>query len=320
MKQANINYLRNITTCLLILVSASLATGCGEATSNATEEPIVALVPVNVSKVVVGNIDAAYGATAVLEAAEEARVIARQAGVVLSLNVEEGDYVSAGQVLAQVETEQLELQLRQAEAQLKQFENDLQRNDKLFQQNLVSSETYEKSKFQYQAQKARTDLAKLNLEHATIRAPISGIIANRYIKLGNMLTANEDAFHITDMTTLHAVIHIPESEKAELKTGQVAFINVSSHDEVFTGIIERISPIVDRNTGSIRVTVAVRDHNNTLRPGMFTRIGVIYDSHKDTVLIPKDALVTQDNDFFVYTVSDGKANKTLVETGFSDAH
>ena len=319
MKQTKFSILRNITVILMIVLSASLVTGCGEATSNAKEEPPVALVPVNVSKAVAGNIDAAYGSTAVLEAAEEARVLARQAGVVVSLNVEEGDLVEAGQILAQLETDQLGLKLRQAEAQLKQFENDLQRNQKIYQQNLISSEAFERIKFQYEAQKAQTELARLNLEHATIRAPISGIIANRYIKVGNMLKTNQDAFHITDMSTLHAVIHLPESEKADLQSGQVAHLKVSSYDQVFTGSIERISPVVDRDTGTIRVTVAISEHDKLLRPGMFSRVGVIYDTHEDAILIPKTALVSQDNEYFVFTVTEGKANKTTVEVGFSDA-
>ena len=110
-----------------------------------------------------------------------------------------------------------------------------------------------------------------------------------------------------------------KSEKAELQADQVAFVKVASRDEPYIGSIERISPIVDRDTGTIRVTVAINKHGNGLRPGMFSRVGIIYDRHENTVLIPKQALVTQDNEFFVYTATDGKANKIVVQTGFSDA-
>lgn len=319
MKQNKLNYLRNITASVLIIISVAALTGCGGSTSNAEEEAAVALIPVNVTRAISGDIDAAYGSTAVLEAAEEALVLARQTGVIVSLNVEEGDYVTAGQVLAQMETEQLELRLTEADAQLKQLANELQRNKKLYAKNLVSSETYERVKFQYDAQKAQTDLARLNLDYATITAPISGVIANRYIKVGNMLRPNQQAFHITDMSTLHAVIHLPESEKAELKTGQTAYVSVSSSERPYTATIDRISPVVDSDTGTIRVTVAIRGHDSGLRPGMFSRIGVIYDTHEDTVLVPKSALITQDNEYFVFTAREGKASKIMVETGFSDS-
>ena len=307
-----------VLSALIVVSSIGLLSGCGEAKSQAKEEKVVALVPVQVDPVIIGDIDAAYGSTAVLEAAEESEVTARQAGIVVNIKVEEGDYVEAGQVLAQLETEQLSLELKRAEANLNQLSNELKRQERIYQKNLVSSEAYERVKFEFQAQKAQTDLAKLNLEHATIRAPISGIVANRYIKVGNMLTTNQAAFHITNMSELHAVIHLPESEKAELKPDQLAYIKVASQEAPFVGHIERISPIVDRNTGTIRVTVSVSPEQGLLRPGMFGRVGVIYDSHKSALLIPKQAVVTQDKEAYVYTVVDGKAHKSMVQTGFID--
>jgi len=303
----------------LVVISVAMLSGCGEVKSEAKEAKPVVLVPVQAEQVITGDIDAAYGTTATLEAAEESEVFARQTGVVTELLVEEGDEVSVGQILAQLETEQLELELRQAEANLKQMANDLARQKKIYKQNLVSSEDYEKIAFQFEAQKAQTDLARLNLEHATIRAPISGVIASRHIKLGNMLKINQSAFHISNLSELHAIIHLPESEKADLQADHVANIWVAASDTPFVGHIERISPVVDSDTGTIRVTVSVKDQTKVLRPGMFGRVGVIYDTHQDAMLVPKTALVTEDNVAFVFTIADGKANKKEVELGFSNS-
>jgi RND family efflux transporter MFP subunit len=122
------------------------------------------------------------------------------------------------------------------------------------------------------------------------------------------------------MSELHAVIHLPESEKAELKADQKAFVKVASSEVPFEGHIERISPIVDKDTGTIRVTVSVSPEQGNLRPGMFTKVGVIYDSHTDTMLIPKQALLTQDNASYVFIVEDGVAHKKQVATGFVNSH
>ena len=297
-----------------ILFSVTL-TGCGESKSHATEEKAVVLVPVQADQVAVGSIDAAYGSTAVLEAAEEASVAARQSGVVVEIQVEEGDFVEEGQVLAQLETDQLQLRAKQAQANLKQLANEMQRMKRMHKQNMVSADAYERVQFEFEAQKARTELAELNLEHATIRAPISGVVANRYIKVGNMMKVNDTAFKITDMSELHAIVHLPESEKAELKAGQTAFVQVASREAPFQGHIERISPIVDRSTGTIRVTVALSGLDG-LRPGMFGRVGIIYDTHENTMLVPKAALITEDSDAFVFVVKEGVAHKKLVTTGF----
>ena len=307
---------RSLIVVLTALLFSAALSGCGESQSNAKEEKAIVLVPVQADPVAVGAIDAAYGSTAVLEAAEEAQVTARQAGIVLSISVEEGDIVEAGQVLAQLETDQLELRLKQAQANLKQLANEMKRLDRMHQKNMVSADQFERIKFEYEAQKARTELAELNLEYATIRAPISGVIANRHIKVGNMLAAQQAAFKITDMSVLHAVIHMPESEEADLQAGQTAYLQVASSDTPYQGKIERISPVVDRSTGTIRVTVAVSAEETGLRPGMFSRVGIIYDTHEDTMLVPKVALVTEDKDAFVFVVSDGVAHKKLVETGF----
>ncbi len=316
MKQgSNIN-MRGLILILASLLFSVALTGCGESKSNATEEKSVVLVPVQADKVAIGNIDAAYGSTAVLEAAEEAQVAARQAGVVIEINAEEGDFVEAGQILAQLETDQLELRLKQAQANLKQLANEMKRLQRMHQRNMVSADEFERSKFVYEAQKARTELAELNLDHATIRAPISGVIANRHIKVGNMLVENQAAFKITDMSELHAIIHLPESEDADLQAGQTAFIQVASSDTPYTGKIERISPVVDRSTGTIRVTVAISADETGLRPGMFSRVGIIYDTHTDAMLIPKVALVTEDKDAYVFIIDEGVAYKKLVQTGF----
>ena len=295
---------------------SALATGCGESKSNASEEKAVVLVPVQADQVVIGSIDAAYHSTAILEAAEEAQVAARLSGVVTSISVEEGDYVEAGQILAQLETDQLSLRVRQAEANLNQLANEMKRMERMHQKNMVSADAFDRIKYEYKAQKARTELAQLNLDFATIRAPISGVIAERHIKVGNMLAEQQPAFKITDMTELHAVIHMPESEETDLQPGHVAFVQVASNVNAIQGKIERISPIVDRNSGTIRVTVAVSAGENGLRPGMFSRVGIIYETHQNTMLIPKKAILTEDKDAFVFIVEDGVAHKKLVQTGF----
>ena len=318
LKEVRTFNMRLIAVILSSILFSMTLTGCGESKSHATEEKAVVLVPVQADQVAVGSINAAYGTTAVLEAAEEANVAARQSGIVVDIQVEEGDIVEEGQILAQLETDQLQLRLKQAQANLKQLANEMQRMQRMHKQNMVSADAYERVQFEYEAQKARTELAELNLEHATIRAPISGVIANRFIKVGNMMKVNDEAFKITDMSELHAIIHLPESEKAELKAGQTAFVQVASREIPYEGHIERISPIVDRSTGTIRVTVSLSGLEQGLRPGMFGRVGIIYDTHENTMLVPKEALITEDSDAFVFVVQEGVAHKKLVKTGFAN--
>jgi len=165
--------IRTLAIVALTASSALAVVGCSDAKSDmkvAEEKPVVTI-PVIAKPVSIGAIDAAYGTTASLEAAEEAAVAARVSGIVTQLFVEEGDYVEAGQPLAQQDVEKLNLELKRATANLNQLKNDLQRNKKIYEKNLISSEAYDRIKYQYDAQKAATDLAKLNLEYATPTTP-----------------------------------------------------------------------------------------------------------------------------------------------------
>ena len=293
--------------------------GCSEVKSDTKDEEQIVLIPVVAEPVTVGEIDAAYSTTASLEAAAEADVSARVSGVVTHLYVEEGDYVEAGQVLAQLEIDKLDLELRKATAKLNQLVNDLKRNKEIFEKDLVSSEAYDRIKYQFEAQQAATGIAKLNLDNATIRAPISGVISNRYIKLGNLLEQNASAFHISDLSELQAILHIPESEKASLAVDQPASIMVEASAHPFLGKIKRISPIVDKESGTVRVTVSLKDKTAVLRPGMFSRVSVIYDTHQEVILVPKNSILSQDDEVSVYVVKDGIAYKRIVSTGFSNS-
>ncbi len=304
----------------LTVSSIFVLSGCSEAKSEIVVAKEVVTIPVIAEPVAIGSINATYATTASLEAAEEAAVAARVSGVVTSIMVEEGDYVEAGQILAQLEVDRLTLELKRASANLNKQANDLRRQEKMYEQNLVSSEEYDRIRYQYEAQKAATDLASLNLDYATIRAPISGVVAVRYIKEGNLLKQNSPAFHITDLSELHAIIHLPESEKAALVVGQLAHVMVDAAEYPFSGNVLRISPIVDKDSGTVRVTVSLKDKQNVLRPGMFSRVSVIYDTHVQTILVPKESVLTQDDETSVYVVEEGIAHKRNVSIGFSNAN
>jgi len=315
------NQFKALTVVLTLTAGALLMlSGCSEVKSDDADQVDLVSIPVIAETVSVGVIDATYGSTTSLEAAAEAAVAARVSGVVTGIKVEEGDHVKAGQILAQLDTDKPALELKRATANLKRLENDLKRYEKIYQKNLVSSEAYERIKYEYDAQKAATDLAKLNLQYATIRAPISGVIAKRYIKEGNLLNQSDPAFHISDLSELHGVIHIPESEKATLIAGQSANLFVGAADHPFAGSILRISPVVDKESGTIRVTVSLKDKTRVLRPGMFARVTIVYDRHEQAILVPKASVILQDNETSVFIIKDGLAVKRNVSIGFSNTN
>ena len=300
----------------LVLCSLALqACGNGEA-KVPEEEKAVPTIPVEVAAVRTGSVTAFYSTTATLEAESEARVIPRLGGRITELFVEEGDRVTAGQPLARIDAERYELTLAQAEATLRRLEQDFRRSQEMQARNLISAEAFERAKFEFAAQQAQFDLAKLELEHTTITSPIEGVVSQRMVKVGNTVNTAEPAFVVTAMDTLLATLHVPERELSRLAAGQPALLTVDAlAGQQFTGRIERISPVVDPTTGTFRATVEVASHD-ALKPGMFGRVSIVYDTRENTLLVPVEAVLAEDERTTLFVVVDGEAQRREVATGY----
>ena len=310
----------------LTLVAFSLSnTSCSsdaQSKSPEEEEEEIPAAPVEATTVETGEIAAFYTGTASLEAEEEALVVAKTGGIVIEILAEEGQYVEEGQPLVKLDDERLTLELSRAEAALAKLRQDYERNEELFQKSLISAVEYERVKSDYETQKAARDLAQLEVTYTTVRAPFSGIISERLIKKGNMVATHAPTFRLTDFDPLLAVMHVPERELNKLRKGQRAELRLDAlYGEVFPGAIKRISPIVDPTTGTFKVTIEVRDRSRQLKPGMFGRIRIVYDTRADVLLVPKEAILAEDDESAVYVVRDSMAYRQVVETGYSnDAH
>jgi membrane fusion protein (multidrug efflux system) len=292
--------------------------GCGRgggSDKDGDEETVV--VPVEAATVTVGDIANFFTGTATLEAEKETGVVAKVGGVVARILVEEGDYVRADQVLAKLDDEMLAVQLEQAEANFKGLETEYNRSVELYSENLISDQDFQRTKYQFDSQKAAYDLSKLNLEYTSIRSPISGVVAERMIKVGNMVVPNQPVFRVTDLDPLLAVLHVPERMISELRVGQPAALGVDAiPGEEFSGKVERLSPVVDPTTGTVKVTVEVHDRSKQLKPGMFARINIVNDVHTAAVLAPRDAIIEEDEESSVFVVRDSTAYRQIVETGY----
>jgi membrane fusion protein (multidrug efflux system) len=297
-------------------ISSQPGCGRGSHSENGGDGEVV-VVPVEIDKAVTGDIATYFTGTATLEAEEETEVVAKVGGVVKTILVEEGDFVGPGQVLARLDDEKLAVQMEQATASLRRLEHEYERNKELFESKLISDQEFQSAKYEYEHQKASYDLSKLDLEYTAIRSPISGLVAERMIKVGNMVLANDPVFRVTGWNPLLAVLHVPERQISKLCVGQVAQLRVDALEgEEFEGGVERISPVVDPSTGTVKVTVEVRDPSRTLKPGMFARIHIVHDVHENTVLVSKDAVITEDRESSVFVVRDSTAYKQVVETGY----
>lgn len=307
----------------LLLLAATLAsltlTGCGtDAQSKEPDEPDEqAAVPVETILARTGPISAVFSGTASIEAEDEAVVVARASGIIEGIQTEEGRYVRVGATLATLDTDRLNLELSRASVAFEKAQRDHARMKGLFEKQLVSAEEYERTRTDLEAQQAALELARLGVDEAVVRAPISGIIAERMVKTGNMVQMHSPTFRIVSFDPLLAVVYAPERELGRLEVGQDAALTADAlGGETFTGRVERISPIVDPATGTFKVTIAVRDRSRRLRPGLFTRVAIATDTRGEALLIPKGALLREDDEAAVYVVRDSLAFRQVVATGY----
>jgi membrane fusion protein (multidrug efflux system) len=302
------------------VLAITMLAGCGGEKKEEKKEETA--VPVEVGKVTVGAIEAAYRGTATLEAEDEATVLAKTSGVIEQVLAEEGQRVNAGQVLARMETERLKLEVARAKAEADKARENFERNTRIYEKNLISKELYDQSRFALDAAKAAHELAALTLRESEIRAPFSGVVSARYIKVGNAIQPNSAAFKVTQMDTLHAHIYVPERDIQKLAPKQTASMTLDAWPEKsFKGSILRVNPVVDAATGTVKVTVAMTGGQKELKPGMFGRIEILYDRRDAAVLVPKDAVLTEDAAQSVFVVNAaGKARRQAIKVGYADSY
>lgn len=288
--------------CLAFATACSPSSGASSAKDRKDEPPQI---PVEAATVERGSVRASYAGTTALEAQDDAQVVAKVGGVVRQILVEEGDVVREGQVLARLEDDQYRFELAQAEARLATLSEDVQRHRELLKERIVSDEAYQRIRNEHDAQKSAADLARLRVDHAAIKAPFGGVVAERLIKPGNMVTVNQAVFRITDFDPLWAVLHVPEKELARLRPGQAATVTADAvPGKEFAGTVLRISPTVTGGSGTFKATIEVHDATRTLKPGMFTRVGIVHDVHSNVLLVPKDAVLTEDEESSVFVVEE----------------
>ena len=308
----------------LMVTSVLLLGGCKaggeEAKAQASaQQPATDAVPVEVAKAERRAIAASYAGTASLEARAESQVVAKTSGVALAVLVEEGQQVRAGQPLVRLDPDRARLAVAQSEAQMRKLENSYQRAQKLVQQQLVSAADVDQLRFDLENARAQYRMATLELSYTTVLAPISGVIASRDIKPGNFVQINSPIFRIVDAAKLEATLNVPEREIAKLKPGHAVQLAVDAlPGRSFSGVVDRVAPVVDTGTGTFRVVTAFSGADG-LQAGMFGRLSINYDQRADALVVPRNALLEDGGEPAVYVVRAGKAQRTALKLGYDDA-
>lgn len=310
-----------VTLRILLLFTLSFFLwSCSEQTdSEKTDTDVIVVSSANVQT---RNLSDTFTVSSEVVAYRRAYVAARIAGLIEEVRYEEGQQVNKGTILAQMDVRQLQIDLRRANTALEEARDAFERNQVLIESNSVSQAEYLTSRRALEQAQSDVDQLELQIEFGTVRAPLNGVVTARLAEPGNNVSVNERMFTVTDMDLLVVRPGVSEMNVTELKEGQAVEVKLDVYPrQAFDGVIRRIFPSVDAQTGLFTVEVEIRQQKEQpiIRPGFLARTQFSIDSREDMPTVPTEALVEQEGETFLYVLNELKNSVSLVPvtTGIS---
>lgn len=196
-------------------------------------------------------------------------------------------------------------------------EYNIARDSLVLVQKGAREEDRQAARAQLQEAEATLRLAQVQLSHTTLTAPISGVIAERYVDRGAFISLSSPVVSIVAMDRVKILGRISDRELGALRLGQRAEVRVDAYpQEVFLGQVTRIDPTVDRATRTIEIEIVVENLDHRLKPGMFAHVSLIVATYRQVLLIPRVALLGQGAAERVFVLNEGSAHARPVKTGF----
>ena len=267
--------------------------------------------------------------TGVLSSNERTDLAANAAGRVVKTFVERGDHVAQGAVLAQLDARSAALSRAEAEAnvasaseQLKNLRADCQRYVGLLAKGAITQQEYERQTTSCQTQAASEEAARARAAEAiqtvadsTIRAPFGGVIAERFVHVGDYVHADTRVVTLLVDDPLRLELTVPEANVGSVHPGlTVSFHTISVPDRVFTATVKYMGGEIREATRDLVVEAVTDNADHVLLPGMFVTAELPVGETTAPV-VPANALVRHNQDQSVFAVVDGRLEERVVQLG-----
>lgn len=304
------------------------------------------VITVEVVKSHLGYIQEDLLLTGPLKAKESVDVSPHSQGRVKELYFNVGDRIEKGTLIATLDDEELQQQVNRARASIlvtgatltqriaeRQNEQaELERATQLFKEELLSPRDYDTHKTGIAVMNAQVELAKaqkqqaeaqlleleIRLSRTKIYSPIRGIVANRYVDVGALVSPSVAVIRVVNLTTMVTQGNVPERDIGRLRIGTKAVVQVDAiPGHVFTGKVARISPVLDAATRSALIEIDIPNSRNLLKAEMFTRITLQLGSTREALLIPRESLIHRGKQPGVYVVHADKPTFQPIEIGLA---
>jgi RND family efflux transporter MFP subunit len=295
--------------------------------------------PVKVFKVRRERITEKITYTGTLEAWTKINITPEVGGKIARIHVQEGDRVAKGQLLAELETQSIRLQLKQAEAGVAVAEashadalRNKERMDRLIKENAVSEMQREKIQLAYDAAAAQLEqaraglnLARHALDVSIMKAPFSGVIASKNAEVGDVINpmmgggfsgGAGGVLTLMDYSRIKVAVDVSPQDIGRIQKGQEAVLRVGSFPgREFRGVVRVVNLTADPLSKKFGVEVVFDNPDGALRPGTFGDLVFEVQSHENALVVPQKAIL---ENTYVFIVEAGKAVKKSVALGLQN--
>ena len=290
--------MKTIFRLTVAAVAAVMAVSCGNNAGNEQAVTVNEAPSVSVEQVSVREVPQLATYTSTVQAYVKNNIAPQMSGRIAKINVEIGDNVTKGQVLAEMDR----TSLLQAQLQLQNQAVELQRLKTLYEAGGISKSDFEAVELAYNVAKSQVE----NLEENTVlRSPVNGVVTARNYDAGDMYAMSAPIYTVEQIKPVKLLVAISESEYTKVKKGDSVEITADAvPGKTFYGKVDKIYPTIDAATRTFTAEVVVDNNYSTLRPGMFARVTVDFGSNFN-VVIPDVAVVKQQGsgERFVYVLN-----------------
>ena len=286
---------------------------------------------VTASVVTEGQATTVLTATGYVEAERKADLSPKITSRITELKVTEGSRVREGEILARLDSTDLDAQLAEARANWTNAQAELKRQQAIFDQGLSTRSALDAAVASEAATRARVRYVEALLDYTVIRAPFTGVITAKRAFVGEAVSpfgsspsgggSGGAIVTIVEFSSLYVGADVNEANLSKLAKSQPAEITLDAvPDKTYHGRLRQIVPAADRQKGTVRVKVAFLDADDRVLPDLSARVNFTTEptagrTARSRILVPRSALTTREEKTGVFRISDGRAKFTPVTAG-----
>lgn len=247
------------------------------------------------------EVETSYPAEAVVEAVRQATVAAQVAGRIVDVRTDAGRRVKAGETVMKIDAREATEGLASAQAQVAQAQANFDRTRNLFERKFVSAAALDKADADLKSARAAAGQAGAGLSHATVAAPISGVVAQRLAELGELATPGRPLLTVFDPKGLRAVANLPQAKMAELRANLRARIEFPESGRWLDAVRVELLPALDAKSHTVTARVYFPDNAEGVLPGMAARVHFV-SGRAQKLTVPPQAVVRRGEVSAVYVL------------------